>query len=100
MFDHRVENLIVGDGRLQQPKLCGRRALFAQDIAWGALHRLQQLLELWSIQPVLRYSTTTGSYPAARIIASVFRDVPQSGLWKIVIGKLPIKVTPRQRSAA
>ncbi len=29
----------------------------------------------------VRYSTTCGSMPALRIIASVLRDVPQAGLW-------------------
>ena len=30
---------------------------------------------------VFRYSTTCGSMPALRIIASVLREVPQPGLW-------------------
>ena len=33
-----------------------------------------------AVQPVLRYSTTFGSCPAARIAASALRDVPQAGL--------------------
>src|SRR3954454_11341643 len=40
---------------------------------------------------VLRYSITTGSMPAWRISASVLRDVPHAGLWKMVtlIGPCP-----------
>jgi hypothetical protein len=37
-------------------------------------------LSLWREGGVLRYSMTVGSMPLWRIIASVLRDVPQSGL--------------------
>ena len=33
------------------------------------------------VQPAFTYSTTVGSWPAARIMAKVLRDVPQAGLW-------------------
>jgi hypothetical protein len=50
------------------------------------------------VQPAFRYSTTVGSAPEARIIARVLREVPQAGLWKMVMvmGRVsPVRSQPK-----
>ena len=72
-----IQHLVVGEGRIAEPQIRVRRARLAQDIAHREAGARQQLHEQSPAGGVFRYSTTCGSIPALRIIARMFRDVPQ-----------------------
>ena len=63
------------------PSSCIGRALFAQQLAHRNAHggdKLDAASRGWAAFSDIR--STVGSSPLCRIIASVLRDVPQSGL--------------------
>jgi len=82
MRQHRVEKLVIRQARITEAELgilaypsqrsSARMVMPMRAMSFSSIERLGG---------VLRYSVTWGSMPALRIIASVLREVPQSGLW-------------------
>lgn len=81
MLDHGGEDLIIADIFTEQATVGRRCALVADEGFEWLADLIGSERNRSGDQPAIKYSTTTGSSPEARIMASVFRDVPQFGLW-------------------
>lgn len=79
--EHLVDQLLIGQIGIVEAEFVIGRTCIAQQIAHTNAHRLDELAQFSSDGGVFRYSMISGSTPLRRIMASTFREVPQSGLW-------------------
>ena len=81
MCQHLIDELLVGPLRVIEAELLVGRALFARVRARTEIPIAEiNSFSLSREGGVLRYSITVGSTPLWRIMASVLREMPQSGL--------------------
>jgi hypothetical protein len=80
-LEHRIEQFLVAPRRVSEAEF-GEGCAFSR-IAWRTVSPAAAIIASSSAREggFFRYSTTVGSMPALRIMASVLREVPQAGLW-------------------